>query len=144
MAPGLKNTLAVIAGFVVGSAVNMGLIMTGSALIPPPPGVDVTDAESLKASMHLFETRHFVTPFVAHAGGTLTGALVAWLMATGNREIPAWIIGGLFFLGGIYASRVFPAPVGFIGADLVLAYIPMAWVGIKLGQALTGNKAEAA
>jgi hypothetical protein len=140
MAPGLKNALAVIAGLVVGSAVNMGLIMLGSALIPAPPGVDVTNAESLKASMHLFEARHFVTPFVAHAGGTLVGALVAFLLAAGNRSFPAWVIGGLFFAGGIYASRMFPAPVGFVAADLLLAYLPMAWIGSRLGQALTANK----
>lgn len=144
MAPGLRNVLAVIVGLVAGSAVNMGLIMLGSTLIPAPPGVDVTNAESLKSSMHLFEARHFVTPFVAHAGGTLVGALVAFLLATGNRAVPAWIIGGLFLVGGIYASRMFPAPVGFIAADLVFAYIPMAWIGIRFGQALTGNEPSVA
>lgn len=140
MAPGLRNTLAVIAGFVLGSAVNMGLIMAGSILIPPPPGVDVTDTESVKASMHLFEAKHFVTPFVAHAGGTLVGALVAWLIAVGNRSMPAWIIGAMFFVGGIYASRLFPAPGWFVATDLVLAYLPMAWLAVRIGQAVSPDK----
>jgi hypothetical protein len=140
MAPGLRNTLAVIAGFLLGSAVNMGLIMAGSALIPPPAGVDVTDTESLQASIHLFEAKHFVTPFVAHAGGTLAGAVVAYVIAVGNRMAPAWILGAIFFAGGIYASRLFPAPGWFVATDLVLAYFPMAWLAIRIGQAFADNK----
>jgi hypothetical protein len=31
--------------------------------------------------MHLFEPRHFVMPFLAHALGTLAGALAAFLIA---------------------------------------------------------------
>ena len=38
----LRNTLAIIAGLVLGGSVNMALIMLSPSLIPPPPGVDVT------------------------------------------------------------------------------------------------------
>ena len=144
MAPGLRTTLAVLAGFLLGSFVNMGLLSAGSALIPPPPGVDATSAESLRASMHLFETKHFVTPFVAHAGGTLVGALVAFLLAVGNRSNAAWIVGVLFLLGGVYMSRMVPAPGWFVATDLVLAYLPMAWIGLSIGRAVRGDGAEAA
>lgn len=58
----VKNVLAVIAGIVIGGFVNMGLITISGSVIPPPAGVDVTDMESLKASMHLFEPRHFIFP----------------------------------------------------------------------------------
>lgn len=144
MAPGLRNTLAVIAGFLLGSVVNMGLLMAGSTVIPPPPGVDVTNSESVQASMHLFEAKHFMTPFVAHAGGTFAGALVACMAAVGNRAAPAWIIGAMFFVGGIYASRLFPAPGWFVATDLALAYFPMAWLAIRIGQALAGNQGATA
>ncbi|RMG38369.1 MAG: hypothetical protein D6732_05390, partial [Methanobacteriota archaeon] len=70
MNPILRNVIAVLAGLILGSVVNMGLITLGSSVIPPPPGVDVTDMESLKSSMHLFEPRHFIFPFLAHALGT--------------------------------------------------------------------------
>jgi len=36
--------------------VNMGLVVAGSAIIPAPPGVDLSDAESLAGSIHLFAT----------------------------------------------------------------------------------------
>jgi hypothetical protein len=64
MRPAIKCTIAVVAGLVLGSAVNMGLIMTSGLIIPPPNGVDVADMESMQASMHLFEPRHFVFPFL--------------------------------------------------------------------------------
>ena len=42
MNPIFKNILAVIAGCVLGSAVNMGIIMVSGSIIPPPDGADVT------------------------------------------------------------------------------------------------------
>lgn len=73
----LRNILALAAGIVAGGVVNMSLVMLGPSLIPPPPGVDVNTAEGLAKGIHLFEPRHFVFPFLAHALGTLAGALVA-------------------------------------------------------------------
>ena len=51
----------------------MGLIMLSGKVIPPPAGSDVATMEGLKASLHLFEPKHFVFPFLAHALGTLVG-----------------------------------------------------------------------
>ena len=69
MNPIIRKILAVIAGLAAGSAVNMGLVIVGAKIIPPPAGVDVTDVESIKSHMHLFEFKHFISPFVAHALG---------------------------------------------------------------------------
>ena len=63
----LRNVLAVIVGILVGSVVNMALINLSSSIIPPPLGVDVTTEEGLKAGIHLFEPKHFIMPFLAHA-----------------------------------------------------------------------------
>ena len=73
----LRNSLAVIAGVAIGGGVNTALIALSPSVIAPPAGVNVNDAASLSASMHLFEPRHFVMPFLAHAFGTLAGALAA-------------------------------------------------------------------
>ena len=127
--------LAVVLGLVIGSVVNMGLIMVSGKVIPPPAGADVTTMEGLKASLHLFEARHFVFPFLAHALGTLVAALVAVLIAVSHKMKIAFGIGGLFLVGGIAASMMIPAPAWFIALDLVVAYIPMAWIGGKLGKA---------
>jgi hypothetical protein len=133
----LRNILAVIVGFVAGSVVNMALVTVGPHLIPPPAGVDVTNPESIAASMHLFEPKHLVFPFLAHALGAFAGALVAYLIAGSHRAVFAFVIGALFLAGGIAASFMIPAPTWFIVLDLVAAYLPMAWFATRLGRRLT-------
>lgn len=129
----LRNVLAVIVGIAVGSLVNMALILLGPSLIPPPAGVDVNSAESLGKAMHLFEPRHFVMPFLAHALGTLAGALVAYLVAASYKAPLAYVIGVFFLCGGVAASFMIPAPKWFIALDLLAAYLPMAWLGVQMG-----------
>jgi hypothetical protein len=128
----LRNVLAVIAGLIAGSIVNMGLVMLGSSLVSPPAGVDMTNMESIKASAHLFEAKHFLFPFLGHAAGTLVGALTASLVGVSSRIILAFIVGAFFLLGGIAAAFMIPAPLWFLAADLLIAYLPMAWLGWKL------------
>ncbi len=129
----LRNTLAVVAGIVAGSIVNMGLITIGPSLIPPPAGVDTSTIEGLRAGMHLYEWHDFITPFVAHAAGAFVGALVTYLIATMHRARFAYGIGAFFLVGGIAASFMLPAPVWFVAVDLLVAYIPMAWLATRVG-----------
>ena len=129
----LRNVLAILSGIVIGGGVNMALITLSPSLIPPPAGVDVNNAESLSKAMHLFEPRHFIMPFLAHAIGTLAGALVAYLIAATYRSQLAYVIGAVFFCGGVAASFMIPAPAWFIALDLLVAYMPMAWLSIQIG-----------
>ena len=129
----LRTAGALLAGIVVGGVVNMALVTIGPSVIPPPEGIDVSDMESIAASIHLFEARHFVFPFLAHALGTLCGALTGFLLAARHERLLAYVIGGLFFAGGIAASRMIPAPMSFVILDLVVAYWPMAWLAVRLG-----------
>jgi hypothetical protein len=129
----LRLVLAVVAGLVVGSVVNGALIFASGHVIPPPAGADVTTAEGLRASLHLFEPRHFLFPFLAHALGTLVGALVATWLAPGRSARPAYVVGGAFLLGGIANVLMLPAPLWFEVLDLVAAYLPFAWLGHWLG-----------
>lgn len=134
----IRNVAAVIAGLVAGSVVNMAVLALVQALVPPPAGVDVSTPEGLAAGIHLFETRHFLSPFLAHALGTFAGALVAWLVAGSRKDVFALMIGLIFLVGGVAAAFMIPAPAWFIAADLVLAYLPMAWLAILLGRRLSG------
>jgi hypothetical protein len=128
----LRNILAVILGLLIGGFVNMGIITAGSFLIPPPPGIDPTNVESLRAGVELLKPAHFLAPFLGHALGTLAGALVAALVAASSYKIVTLIIGLFFLAGGIAAATMIPAPGWFIAIDLVIAYLPMAWLGLKL------------
>jgi hypothetical protein len=128
----IKNTLAIITGLIMGSALNMGIIMISGSIIQPPNGVDVNTMDGLKESIHLFEPRHYIFPFLAHATGTFIGAYIASLIASNHKMKIALIIGTLFLVGGIANSLMIPAHTWFIVMDLILAYIPMAWLGYKL------------
>ena len=132
MSPVLKNVLAVVAGIVVGMVVNMGIIMVGPMLIPLPEGIDPMDPESLKAGMHLLETKHYITPFLAHSMGTLVGAFVAAKIAASHGMKLALVIGVFFLAGGIYNVVNLDPPTWFAIAELVVAYIPMAILGHRL------------
>ena len=99
-------------------AVNSALITLGPSLIPPPAGVDVTDAASLSAGIHRFEPRHFVMPFLAHAVRI------------------AFAVGAVFLCGGVAARFMIPAPAWFVALDLLAAYVPMAWLGVRIGASL--------
>jgi hypothetical protein len=66
----------------LGSIVNMALIMLSGKVIPPPTGADVTTMEGLRAALHLFEPKHFIFPFLAHAVGTFVGATVSAAVGT--------------------------------------------------------------
>lgn len=139
MNPIAKNILAVIAGLVIGSAVNMAIIMVSGSIIPPPEGADVTTMEGLKASMHLFEPKHYIFPFLAHSLGTLVGAFVAALIASSYKARFALVIGAFFLAGGIANVFMLPAPMWYNVVDLAGAYIPMAWLAIKIMQSISKN-----
>jgi len=132
MNPIVRNILAVIAGIVVGSGVNMGIIMLSASVIPPPSGADVTTTEGLKATMHLFEPKHFLMPFLAHALGTLAGAIVAATIAATHRMKFALAIAVFFLAGGVASVMMLPSPLWFSLTDLILAYIPMGYFAGKL------------
>lgn len=131
MNPIIRNILAVIAGIIIGSIVNMGIINLSGSIIPPPEGSDLTTTEGLKAAMHLFEPKHFIMPFLAHALGTLIGAFVAAKIAATHKMKFAIAIGVFFLLGGISMVFMLPSPTWFTALDLILAYIPMAYLGGK-------------
>ena len=132
MNPTIKNIIAVVIGAVLGSIANMGIIMLSSSIIPPPNGADVTTMEGLKATMHLFEPKHFIMPFLAHAVGTFVGALLAAVIAANNKMRCAIIVGILFLIGGITNVLMLPSPLWFSITDIVGAYIPIAYFAAKL------------
>lgn len=128
----LLNILAIILGLFVGAFVNMTIINISGSIIPPPNGIDVSTEEGLKAAIPLFETKHFLFPFLAHAIGTLVGAFVTALIAKTHRKILALVIGLAFLVGGIMMILMVPSPIWFTLTDLLLAYIPMALLGYAI------------
>jgi hypothetical protein len=136
MHPLIRKFLAIIMGIIIGGLVNFGIVALGPAVIPPPEGVDATNMETLKKSMHLFEAKHFLFPLLAHAIGSMMGGLLAAAIVKEHKMRFALGVGVFFFLGGMINIIILPAPTWFIVVDLILAYFPFAWMGGKLAGSL--------
>lgn len=126
----IRNILAVIAGWLLGSVLNLSLIKIGNSVFPIE-GIDPNDMKALADVMPSLSYKYFIFPFLAHASGTLIGAFIAGLIAANHKMKIALGIGLIFLIGGVLASFMIPAPTWFVVTDLVIAYIPMAWIGGK-------------
>jgi hypothetical protein len=141
MNPIFKNISAVVLGWLGGSVINMGLIGTGQSVYPIS-GIDPNDMNALAEVMPTLGYEYFIFPFLGHALGTFVGAIIASMIAANHKMRFALAIGGLFLLGGIIMSYLLPGPTWFEVADIFLAYIPMAYLGGKIGIKLSRKNAK--
>ena len=132
MNPTLKNVIAVVVGLIVGMVCNMLILMLGFKFGGFPEGLDFADPDSLKNMLPNFELKHFITPFLAHASQALVGGFVAAKIAANNKMKMALIVGGLSLLGGIMNILNIGGPMWYNALDVILAYIPMSWLGARL------------
>lgn len=139
MNPIFRNILAVVFGWFGGSVVNMGLVKIGQTLLPIK-GIDPTDMKALAEVMPTLDFEYFIFPFLAHALGTLVGAAIAGVIAMKHKMKFALGIGFLFLLGGIAVNYMLPGPTWFAVTDILIAYIPMAWIGGKIAEKIARTK----
>ena len=132
----IVNIVAVLVGLFAGAFVNGGIINISGEIIAPPVGSNMKTMEGLIQAMPLMEPKHFIMPFLAHALGTLIGAILCSIIARSNQLVLSLSIGFSFFIGGFIMVLQLPAPLWFDLVDLIFAYFPMAvlgyWVVSKL------------
>jgi len=126
-----RNILALVVGVLVGGFLNGFLVNVGPAIVPLPEGADISTMENLRDSMALFAPINFLFPFLAHALGTLAAAFIAAKLAVSHHFKLAMGVGVFFLIGGIAAIRILGGPLWFNAVDLILAYLPMAWLGAR-------------
>ena len=109
----LRSILAVIAGWFVGSVVNMSIISFYPSIFPLPEQIIEGDMQSLIDHAHLLEIPNLISVFLAHGLGTLVGAFLAAKIGVSRHLLLSMIIGGLFLLGGIAINTMlnFTPPV---------------------------------
>ena len=134
----VRLLIGILIGLILGSAINMGIVMLGSELIPFPLPLD-SPREELEKVIPTLGFEYFVFPFLAHALGTFSGALISGRI--GQKRIASIIIGVFFLIGGITNVFMIPAPIAFVVVDIALAYIPMALLGWHFAQKITLKKA---
>lgn len=125
----VRNIIAVIVGLLVGNIFNFIVLQAGLALMTMPEGFDKA---RIPETIHLFSAQHYAVPFLAHALGSFVGTLVAMFIAVSSRKILTSILAVLFLSGGIAASLIIPAPAWFVALDLIVAYVPMAFLAWKI------------
>jgi hypothetical protein len=133
-----RYILAVALGWISGAALNYALIQVGHHFYPMD-GVDLNDMDQLAEAMPLLDWQFFIFPFLAHALGTLLGAFVAGLIAPSKKMVFALVIGVFFLLAGIMVNLMLPGPMWFAALDILIAYIPMAWIGGKIALKLSSK-----
>jgi len=136
----VRNTLAFLAGVVALAVAKSAGISLGNAVIPPPPGVDLSTIDGFRAAIPLFEAKQWLPAFFEHSAGSMAGGIVAAGLAASHRMKLALGVGTLHILGGIAAALMLPLPTWVVIVDLVAMYFPMAWLGGTLGTALTRRR----
>jgi hypothetical protein len=131
----MKSILLSVAGLLIGVITNGIIVQIGSQIVKAPKGLDLSTEQGLAKAMPLMGAEHFVFPFLAHAIGTLVGAYFVSRMKVNRALLNAMAIGFAFLAGGVMMVLTLPGtPWWFVATDLVLAYLPMAYLGYKLGQ----------
>lgn len=128
----VRYFLAIFAGALIGSVANMLIISFSTTIIPLPKGADNSSVQSLEDTIHLFQFKHFIMPFLAHALGSLIGGAIAAWIAPRNKLLVALTIGSFFLIGGAMMIFQLPSPIWFNIIDLTLAYLPMSWIGYRI------------
>lgn len=136
MNPILRNILVTIAGIVVGSIVNGGIIVLSSSIIDYPDGFNPMDQESFEKYKDLIPVTGYYMALAAHALETLIGAFIVAKFVTTKNSWFAIGIAVFFLLGGIANLFSIPHPAWFAPTDLIVSYLPMG----LLGWILAGSK----
>ena len=123
----MRNFLAVVAGLVVGMAVNMGLVLLNAyVLYPMPEGTDFQDPEQINAYIATLPTAAFFVVLAAHLGQAYFGGWVA--ARSGTRPMqPALIVGATSALGGYWNLIQLTEAPSWMWIEMPL-YFVLAWV----------------
>ena len=130
----LKHILFFLAVLFLGSMLNGAILNIGMQIIPPPEGFDMNNPDELALAMKHMQVRHFISPFFAHALGTLLSAVLFYYFSKSQKQWPMLLIGSMFFAAGLYMVIILPSPWWFTAIDLGLAYFPMAYIGYRIGK----------
>ena len=123
----LRNIAAVLFGIVVGSTVNMALIMLNAhVFFPMPPDLDMAVPEQMNAYIATLPTVAFFVVLVAHLGQSFVGGWVAARLGKSRPVVLAMIVGVVSLLGGIMNMMTIKGPAWMV-IELPL-YLVVAWM----------------
>ena len=103
----LKQILFFLAALFLGSMLNGAILHISNQIIPPPEGFDMNNPDELALAMKHMQVRHFISPFFAHALGTLLSAVLFYYFSKSQKKLPmlfnwfhvfcCWVVYGYYF-----------------------------------------------
>ncbi len=133
MNPYVQNIFAVFSGVFIGILVNAGILTLSTQLGSLAEGIDPMDVENIRENIELLGPIDFIFPFfTAHAFGALAGAYTVARITAGHKMRYAVSMGAFFLLGGIANVMMMGGPLWYNVLDLLVAYIPMGWLGGRM------------
>jgi hypothetical protein len=115
----LRSIFAVVLGVIVGG-ITVGIVeIIGHTLYPPPPDLDASNPEALKAYIATAPMAVLLFVLLAWVVGAFTGGFVAAWIGRRAPAVHALMIGGFILLAGMATMLVYPHPVWFWIAGIV-------------------------
>jgi len=124
---------AVVAGIVVAVVGVFAIEALGQVVYPPPPGLDLTKPESIKAMMKNIPVGALLFVLLAMVVGTAAGGGVAARIAPRKPVLHAMIVGVVLLAFGVMNLVAIPHPTWFAIVN-VLTFLPAAYVGALAGR----------
>jgi hypothetical protein len=123
-----RNILAGVSGAAAAFVIIWLLELAGTVIFPPPPGLDFTNPQAVRAAMANIPLGALVCVLIAQLAGTFSGAWVAARIARRAQAALAMTVGVLAMVAGIGNMLMIPHPVWFWVASLLLC-LPSAYLG---------------
>jgi hypothetical protein len=127
----VRNILAVIAGFVVGSALISAVQYLNYQLNPPPPGLDPSKAEDIVKMMEGVTVPVLLMVEFSYLLGSLGAGFVSGKVAASRWKLWALVLGTAFTIANFVNMAQIPHPLWFAVLTTV-TFLPLAWLGARL------------
>jgi hypothetical protein len=115
----LRNVMGFIVGFLVAGTLVGIIERMGHVPYPPPPGMDPSDPESIKAFMSQIPLGGLMYILVAWVAGTLAGSFAATRIARDSPRASATAVGAMMLFTSVYMMVTIPVPAWFWAAALI-------------------------
>ena len=120
---------AIVAALAV-SIVVISIVQAVSGwMYPPPPGLDLTDREALRAFAEQLPIGALLMVELSYLLGSLTGGVTAGIIGRDSVYRLGAVVGGLLTLAGFANLAAIPHPLWFVVLS-TLTYVPCAYAGV--------------
>ena len=122
---------------VAGVLVAMGLVWVtefiGHSVYPPPPDLDFSDTESIRAYISGLPVGAFLFVLGGWFIGTLGGTVAACRIGTAKAVTFSMLVGGVMLLATAFNLSIIPHPTWF-SITGIAGIVVAAWLGMMLGK----------